>query len=193
MNKWENLYDKLCETAHKLDEWFNVDKVKTYGVYVWSKNEGADGLAGTSNIFDIYEDGIKWWTEFPEHYPIPEEAKPIIEKIQVMIKEFRKRYDNKSATERVQCRNKLVCKELYKEVYKKVEVVVMTDTERIILTNQIEIMYSLERLLEKNRFGYNDIRIARTRTQSYLKSSAERNLYGAVKPIRELPPKKIPK
>lgn len=101
MNKWENLYDKLCETAYKLDEWFNVDKVKTYGVYVWSKNEGADGWAGTSNIFDIYEDGIKWWTEFPEHYPIPEEAKPIIEEIQAILKEFMDGYHRKSATKSV--------------------------------------------------------------------------------------------
>jgi len=102
MDKWVELYEQLCETAHKLDKWYSVDKVKTYGVYVWSKDtDEGYGLAGTSNIFDIYEDGIKWWTEFPEHYPIPEEAKPIIEKIQVMIKEFRKRYDNKSASERV--------------------------------------------------------------------------------------------
>ena len=75
-------------TEEEFDKYYDIDKVKTYGVYVWNKaNESDDQW----NVFDIYSDEITMWDE--EH-EIIEEAKPIIEKIQLKLKEVDK-YKNK--------------------------------------------------------------------------------------------------
>ena len=86
--EFDKYYDSLVETVKPLYKYYDIDKVKTYSVYVWNKaNESDDQW----NVFDIYSDEITMWDE--EH-EIIEEAKPIIEKIQLKLKEVDK-YKNK--------------------------------------------------------------------------------------------------
>ena len=86
--EFDKYYDSLVETVKPLCKYYDIDKVKTYGVYVWNK---AKELDDQWNVFDIYSDEIMMWDE--EH-KIIEEAKPIIEKIQLKLKEVDK-YKNK--------------------------------------------------------------------------------------------------
>ena len=86
--EFDKYYDSLVETVKPLYKYYDIDKVKTYGVYVWNKSNESDDQW---NVFDIYSDEITMWDE--EH-EIIEEAKPIIEKIQLKLKEVDK-YKNK--------------------------------------------------------------------------------------------------
>ena len=82
-NNYFNLYyDILCEKVSKLYPYYDIDKVKDYGVYVWNK---ADNLDDQDNIFDIMSDEIVFYTD--DHTMI-EEAKPIIKDIQNFIKKY---------------------------------------------------------------------------------------------------------
>lgn len=82
-NDYFNLYyDILCEKVSKLYPYYDIDKIKTYGVYVWNK---ADNFDDQDNIFDIMSDEIVFYTD---DHTIIEEAKPIIEDIQNFIKKY---------------------------------------------------------------------------------------------------------
>lgn len=75
-------YQLLCEKVDKLRPYYDIDKIKSYGVFVWNK---AENIEDQDNIFDIYADGICFYTE---DRTIIEEAKPIIEDIQNFIKKY---------------------------------------------------------------------------------------------------------
>lgn len=79
-------YDTLCKKVSKLRLYYDIDKIKCYGVYVWNK---ADNIDEQENIFDIYADEIQFYTD---DHTIIEEAKPIIEDIQFFISKY---YDKK--------------------------------------------------------------------------------------------------
>lgn len=82
-NNYFNLYyDILCEKVSKLYPYYDIDKIKDYGVYVWNK---ADNLDDQDNIFDIMSDEIVFYTD---DHTIIEEAKPIIKDIQNFIKKY---------------------------------------------------------------------------------------------------------
>lgn len=72
----------LCEKVSKLYPYYDIDKIKDYGVYVWNK---ADNLDDQDNIFDIMGDEIVFYTD---DHTIIEEAKPIIKDIQNFIKKY---------------------------------------------------------------------------------------------------------
>lgn len=80
-NYFDKLYKELVETSNKIRQWYDIDKVKAYSVYIWTK--GDDGY----NVFDIDADKIIFYDDTHE---IIEEAKPVIEEIQEKLKEIEK-------------------------------------------------------------------------------------------------------
>lgn len=85
--EFNRYYNGLVETVGPLTKYYDIDKVKTYAVYVWNKeNENGDQW----NVFDIHSDEI---VMYDEAHVIIEEAKPIIAKIQEKLKEFDKYLD----------------------------------------------------------------------------------------------------
>lgn len=82
--EFEKYYNDLWNLVEPLREYYDIDKVKTYAVYVWNK---ADRIEDQENVFDIHSREIIMWNE--EH-EIIEEAIPIIEEIQDKLKEFDK-------------------------------------------------------------------------------------------------------
>lgn len=80
---WEQYYDtfdKLFKIAHEIEPWYDIDKVKDYAVYIWTKGEYGE------NVFDILADELVFYTQ---HEVIPE-AVPTILRIQKQLKEVRK-------------------------------------------------------------------------------------------------------
>lgn len=80
IKKYMVLYDELREIVQEIKLYYDVDKVKFYSVYIWTKGE--DGI----NVFDIKADKIVF---YDETHQIIEDAKPVIEKIQSKLKEIR--------------------------------------------------------------------------------------------------------
>lgn len=72
-------YDELVQITKELSPYYDIDKVKSHSVYIWTK--GDDGI----NVFDITADRIIF---YDESHMIPEEVMPIIEKIQNKLKEI---------------------------------------------------------------------------------------------------------
>ena len=85
--EFDKYYNSLVETVDPLRKYYDIDKTKTYAVYVWNK---ADSLDEQENVFDIYSNDI---VMFDKEHEIIEEAKPIIKKIQDKLKEFDKYLD----------------------------------------------------------------------------------------------------
>ena len=80
-DRYHQLRKELWHFAHEqLAPYYDIDKVKDYSVYVWTK--GDDG----ENFFDIYENKIVWYV--PDHV-IPEEVWPIIREIWYKLEEIR--------------------------------------------------------------------------------------------------------
>lgn len=71
-------YDKLAKMTDEILPYYDVDKIKPYSVYIWTKGDGGQ------NVFDIQADKIIFY----EEHSIIEDAKPIIEKIQSKLKEI---------------------------------------------------------------------------------------------------------
>lgn len=72
-------YDELWNLANQLRPYYDIDKVKDFAVYVWTKPEDTD-----RNVFDIYGDRLEIY-DFSHN--IRNEAKPIIHKIQAKLLE----------------------------------------------------------------------------------------------------------
>lgn len=70
-------YKEMRALTDRLRPWYDIDKIKSWGVFVWSKSEG--NPYGGANVFDIYKDEICY---FVEGHVIPDEAWPIIREIQ---------------------------------------------------------------------------------------------------------------
>lgn len=75
------MYNELWKLAHELEPWFDIDKVKPYSVYVWTK--GIDG----DNVFDICHDHLQFYT-CARPWKLPNEAMLVIKKIQEKLKEI---------------------------------------------------------------------------------------------------------
>lgn len=82
--EFNEYYNSLCEIASEILPYYDIDKTKTYAVYIWNK---ADNLDDQWNVFDIYSNEI---VMYDEEHEIIEEAKPIIKRIQDKLKEFDK-------------------------------------------------------------------------------------------------------
>lgn len=79
-----DLYHELRELTDKLKPWYDIDKIKWYSVYIWTK-ENPDDCG--ENVFDIWADEIVFYTE---DHVIPDEVMPIIQEIQEKLKEINK-------------------------------------------------------------------------------------------------------
>ena len=87
MGYWQ-LYRELTEIVDGIRPYYDVDKIKDYSVYIWTKdNPNADSEDDRygQNVFDICEDELIFYVE--DHVVI-EEAKQIIEKIQAKLREI---------------------------------------------------------------------------------------------------------
>jgi hypothetical protein len=84
-NEWWN---ELRDLAHQLEPWFDIDKVKSYGVYVWTKGEDLNDpdYPYGENVFDIYADRIQFY-QCNHVWHLPNEAISIITKIQEKLRE----------------------------------------------------------------------------------------------------------
>lgn len=82
LNKFDLLYDELVQISKEILPYYDIDKTKSYSVYIWTKdNIDEDG----DNVFDILEDEVVFYVK--DHIII-EEAKPIIKRIQLKLKEI---------------------------------------------------------------------------------------------------------
>lgn len=72
-----DLYESIKEAAKGLELYYDIDKIKSYSVYVWTKDEDEYDLG--ENVFDIMKNEIVFYNK--EH-KIPEEVMPIIRRIQ---------------------------------------------------------------------------------------------------------------
>lgn len=83
MNEHEKHYwqliDELRDMGNELSPWYVIDKIKFSSVYVWTNTN----WWGT-NVFDICADGIRY---YEKDHVIPEEAWPIIHKMQAKLNE----------------------------------------------------------------------------------------------------------
>lgn len=68
--------------------YYDIDKVKPYSVYIWSKEELDDF---GENLFDIEADKIVFYNQ---QHRIIEEAMPVIQKIQCKLKEIKSYYES---------------------------------------------------------------------------------------------------
>lgn len=91
IEEFDNLYEELVEISHKIRPYYDVDKVKSYSVYIWTKGD----LDNSENVFDIMPNEIVFYVKDHE---IIEEAMPIIEEIQAKLRELNPTDENKEAT-----------------------------------------------------------------------------------------------
>ena len=77
----DDKFEKLWEKSMLLERYYDTDKVNSYAVYVYDKDDSKNKDWG---LFDIYKNKIVFYTD--EH-TIIEEAKPTIKKIQELLEE----------------------------------------------------------------------------------------------------------
>ncbi|WP_304576719.1 hypothetical protein [Romboutsia ilealis] len=76
------MYEELVDVSNNLLLYYDIDKIKPYSVYVWSK-EKSDDIG--ENLFDIISDRVIFYND---RHIIIKDAIPIIEKIQYKLKEI---------------------------------------------------------------------------------------------------------
>lgn len=74
--------ERLYKAVEELEYYYDVDKVKPYSVYVWTKGNDEDDFG--ENVFDIYKNEIVY---FNKGHRISEEVMPIIKRIQEELNE----------------------------------------------------------------------------------------------------------
>ena len=88
------MYDELRNLAHELEQWFDIDKIKPYGVYVWYRPSEEDLKHPNcpydefgENVFDIFSDYLQFYrSSWP--WRLPNESMEVIKKIQAKLKEI---------------------------------------------------------------------------------------------------------
>lgn len=78
--QYYDAFDKLFKIAHEIEPWYDIDKVKDYAVYIWTKGEYGE------NVFDILADELVFYTQ----HEVISDAVPTILRIQEQLKEVRK-------------------------------------------------------------------------------------------------------
>ena len=86
-DKFVCLYKELVQISDEIRPYYDIDKVKWYSVYIWTKDDDWG-----ENVFDIQKDDIVFYVE---DHVIIEEAKPIIKKIQRKLLELYKYVESK--------------------------------------------------------------------------------------------------
>lgn len=88
MDKFSQLYEELIVISNEILPYYDIDKIKPYSVYIWSKEEPNDF---GENLFDIEANRVVFYNE---QHEIINDAMPIIKKIQYKLKEI-ENYINK--------------------------------------------------------------------------------------------------
>lgn len=86
IDKFNQLYEELVMISNELLPYYDIDKIKSYSVYVWSK-EGSNDFG--ENLFDINANTIIFYNE---QHEIIKDALPVISKIQCKLKEIENLY-----------------------------------------------------------------------------------------------------
>lgn len=84
-NRYYELYDELLKIVDEIRPYYDIDKIKTYSVYILAKGSNNDTEEWICNVFDIESDQIVF---YDKEHNIIEEALPIINKIQSKLKEI---------------------------------------------------------------------------------------------------------
>lgn len=79
-NSDDSAYNALVQAVDEIRPYYDVNKIKTWAVYIWTKETDEDT---GENVFDIQEDEIVFYNK--EHI-IPDEVIPIIKNIQLKLK-----------------------------------------------------------------------------------------------------------
>lgn len=80
MNKIDSLYRELIDLTMEISPYYDFDKIKSYSVYIWTHGKNGE------NVFDIFADDIYIYNK---NHIIIEDAKPIIDKIQLKLQEIK--------------------------------------------------------------------------------------------------------
>lgn len=75
---YSKLYDELCRISKEILPYYDVDKIKSYSVYIWTKGDNGQ------NVFDIQTDKVVYYAD----HVIYKGAESIIAKIQAKLKEI---------------------------------------------------------------------------------------------------------
>lgn len=78
MENRDEFYKELRQVVKEIEPYYDVDKVKPYSVYIWTKAK-SDHYPFGDNVFDIMKDEIVF---YDKNHVIPEEVMPIIRNIQ---------------------------------------------------------------------------------------------------------------
>lgn len=97
-DKYYKLYDELVETTREILPYYDIDKIKPYSVYIWSKEDKNDPTNWGSNVFDINANEIVF---YDKNHKIIKEALPIINKIQYKLKEIEIEIELKKEQKRI--------------------------------------------------------------------------------------------
>lgn len=88
MSIYDNgMYRELWDLTDELRPWFDIDKVKPYSVYVWTKLCDDPDCPFGENVFDIYADYLQFY-QCTKPWRLPNEAFPVIKKIQEKLREI---------------------------------------------------------------------------------------------------------
>lgn len=78
MENMDEFYKELRQAVKEIEPYYDVDKIKPYSVYIWTKAKSDDYPFG-DNIFDIMKDEIVF---YDKNHVVPEEVMTIIRNIQ---------------------------------------------------------------------------------------------------------------
>lgn len=85
----DEFYRELYKAVEEIEPYYDVDKVKPYSVYIWTKLSEKDYLSGNwsyaENVFDIMKNEIVFYNK---DHVIPDEVMPIIRNIQSKLREI---------------------------------------------------------------------------------------------------------
>ena len=84
----DEFYMELHKAVDEIRPYYDIDKIKPYSVYIWSKVSEEDYQSDDNfygeNVFDIIKDKIVFYNK---DHKIPDEVMPIIRNIQSKLME----------------------------------------------------------------------------------------------------------
>lgn len=84
----DEFYKELYKAVEEIRPYYDIDKIKPYSVYIWTKVSEEDYQSDDNfygeNVFDIMKDEIVFYNK---DHVIPDEVMPIIRNIQSKLME----------------------------------------------------------------------------------------------------------
>ena len=72
-------YNELVQISNELLTYYDIDRIRFYSIYVWTKGENGE------NVFNIHKDEIIY---YDKNHKIVKDALPIIKRIQDKLKDI---------------------------------------------------------------------------------------------------------